>query len=418
MDSKLLRRALLLVTLFVAFIFILILWLNGIFVPKQDSSSGKNASTDTVADESGMIIGSDLDAWKSDETFFDAKKIGDGTYENEAGIGVVLTASSVEKDLRIRILDDKGKLISGKKFTVTIGNTMDVTDEDMDGVIHVTDLTPGDYTISMAMEPGYVVPTTPLICNVKAKIDYRVIDDISYLIKTEAEIDPEVDDTAVNDAATETMGVSSVKTVDGAVFGIDVSKYNGYIDWDKVKASGVDFCIIRCGYRGSSTGAIVEDPYFRTNIAGATAAGIKVGVYFFTQATNSVEAIEEASAAVNLVEGYKLSYPIFIDSEGAGGRGRADNLDVNTRSDILQTFCETVRNGGYTAGVYASKNWFKNRLDITRLSADNVIWLAEYNDAVSYDGTYQMWQYSSNGSVDGIEGRVDMNLSYLDMAEN
>ena len=111
MDSKLLRRALLLVTLFVAFIFILILWLNGIFVPKQDSSSGKNASTDTVADESGMIIGSDLDAWKSDETFFDANKIGDGKYENEAGIGVVLTASSVEKDLRIRILDDKGKLI-------------------------------------------------------------------------------------------------------------------------------------------------------------------------------------------------------------------------------------------------------------------------------------------------------------------
>lgn len=418
MDSKLLRRALLLVTLFVAFIFILILWLNGVFSPKQEPSSVKNASTDVVADESGMIIGSDLDAWKSDETFFDAKKIGDGKYENEAGIGVVLTASSVEKDLRIRILDDKGKLIRGKKFTVTIGNTMDVTDDDMDGVIHVTDLSPGDYTISMAMEPGYVVPTTPLVCNVKAKIDYRVIDDISYLIKTEAEIDPEVEDTAVNDAATETMGVSSVKTVDGAVFGIDVSKYNGYIDWDRVKASGVDFCIIRCGYRGSTTGAIVEDPYFRANIAGATAAGIKVGVYFFTQATNNVEAIEEASAAVNLVEGYKLSYPIFIDSEGAGGRGRADNLDANARSDILQTFCETVRNSGYNAGVYASKNWYNNRLDITRLSADNVIWLAEYSDAVSYGGTYQMWQYSSNGSVDGIEGRVDMNLSYLDMADN
>ncbi|MBR3634960.1 MAG: hypothetical protein IKN47_02095, partial [Lachnospiraceae bacterium] len=111
----------------------------------------------------------------------------------------------------------------------------------------------------------------------------------------------------------------------------------------------------------------------------------------------------------------KLTFPVFVDSESAGGNGRADDLEVTQRSKVLQAFCETVRSGGYKAGIYASKNWFNKRLDVSKLSADNVTWLAEYADKTSYGGTYQLWQYSSAGRIPGIEGRVDMDLSYLDV---
>lgn len=110
--------------------------------------------------------------------------------------------------------------------------------------------------------------------------------------------------------------------------------------------------------------------------------------------------------------GLPLDYPIFIDTEGAGGNGRADGLDVNTRTEVCEAFCETIESAGYDAGIYASRNWFYHRLDMTRLDS-HVIWLAEYREYPQYEGKYQMWQYTSGGSIDGIEGRVDFNISYL-----
>ena len=114
-----------------------------------------------------------------------------------------------------------------------------------------------------------------------------------------------------------------------------------------------------------------------------------------------------------LNDGRALDYPIFIDTEGAGGSGRADGLDVNMRTEVCQAFCETIENAGYRAGVYASRNWYYNRLDVSRLDS-NVIWLAEYRQYPEYKGKYQMWQYTSDGKIDGIEGRVDFNLSFLE----
>lgn len=419
MDSKILRRALLLVTLFVALVFVIILMANGYIGVNKTAPAPVvvEEPEEQIAEEDGKIIGSDLSAWMYDETFFDEIKIGDGKYENAKGEPLVLSASSVEKDLRIRISDSSGHLVKGKLFTVTVSGDVEYQDDDMDGVIHVTDLSPGDYEVALAETAGFVVPSIPLRCNVKAKVDYKAIEDISYLIKTEADIDAAKEDTAVNDAEEESSGNSAIKTIEGARFGIDVSKYNGTIDWKAAKAAGVEFAIIRCGYRGSSTGAIVEDPYFKKNMEGAIAEGIPVGVYFFTQATNAVEAVEEASAVMTLIKPYKLTYPVFIDTEGAGGHGRADGLEVLDRSYAVQTFCETVRSGGYTAGIYASKNWFNKKLDVTKLSADNVTWLAEYADKPTYGGTYQLWQYSSAGRIDGIEGRVDMNISHLHVDE-
>ena len=194
------------------------------------------------------------------------------------------------------------------------------------------------------------------------------------------------------------------------VLGIDVSRHNGSIDWTKVKNSGVSFVIIRCGYRGSSSGAMIEDSKFRANIQGAAAAGLKVGIYFFSQAVNRVEAVEEASMVLSLISGYKISYPVFIDVEAAGGR--ADGISSATRTEVVNAFCETIRDSGYTAGVYANKTWLGSKMNTGSFGSYN-IWLAQYAAAPTYNGRYEMWQYSSTGKIDGISGNVDLNISYL-----
>ena len=193
--------------------------------------------------------------------------------------------------------------------------------------------------------------------------------------------------------------------------GIDVSKWNGGIDWKAVKNSGVSYVIIRCGYRGSTTGALIEDPKFRSNIQGAQNAGLKVGVYFFTQAVNEVEAVEEASMVLSLIKGYNISYPVFLDVEASNGRG--DAISADTRTAVCRAFCQTIQNSGYKAGIYANKTWFTSYMNTPSLTGYK-IWLAQYAAAPSYTRTkYDMWQYSSKGKVSGISGNVDMNISYL-----
>lgn len=194
------------------------------------------------------------------------------------------------------------------------------------------------------------------------------------------------------------------------VLGIDVSKHNGTIDWAAVKNSGISYVIIRCGYRGSTTGALIEDPKFKSNIKGAQAAGLKVGIYFFTQAINEAEAVEEASMVLQLIKPYAISYPVYLDVESSGGR--ADGISKDTRTAVCKAFCATIANSGYTSGIYANKTWLNEKLSPSALGGHK-IWLAQYAAAPTYNGPYHMWQYSSKGSVSGISGRVDMNLSYL-----
>lgn len=196
-------------------------------------------------------------------------------------------------------------------------------------------------------------------------------------------------------------------------FGIDVSKWNGTINWANVANSGVSFAIIRCGFRGSTEGGLFVDSMFTTNIKNATNNGIKVGVYYFTQAVNEIEAVEEASAVLGLVSGYKIAYPIFIDVEGAGAGARAENLSTAQRTAVIKAFCKTISNSGYTAGVYANKTWFTSKINVSELTAYK-IWLAQYNTSVTYTASrYDLWQYSEKGSISGISGSVDLDRSYL-----
>ncbi|MFI3200452.1 MAG: GH25 family lysozyme [Eubacteriales bacterium] len=212
------------------------------------------------------------------------------------------------------------------------------------------------------------------------------------------------------------QGVKYMFASDGALsigtgtLGIDVSKWNGTINWTAVKNSGVSYVIIRCGYRGYTSGTLIEDPNFKANIEGAIAAGIKVGVYIYSQAINEVEAVQEASMVLDMVSNYRITYPLFIDIEYSGGR--ADSISNSQRTAVAKAFCETIQNSGYTAGVYANKDWLTNKMDASQLNAYK-IWLAQYNTQVTYSGRYDMWQYTDNGTVGGISGNVDLNESYL-----
>ena len=420
MDSKLLRFALLIVTLFVGTVFLLMLAVNGYFTPKAEKEAvavQETVEEDDYVEKDGRVKGANLSAWMNDDTFFDEEKSSTLLKIEQEGKMLSLMTSSIQKDLRIRIVDRKGDEVSGYPFTVNVGALGSYKDADRDGVIYIGDMKPGEYEVTLDQIGEFIVPEEALTVKVKANIEYVALDDISYLIKTEAEIDASKEDSAVNDAALDAEGTKEIKRLQDAKFGIDVSKWNKEIDWEQLRKEGVEFAIIRAGYRGSVSGSLVIDPYFEQNIKGAVQNGIDVGIYFFTQAVDEREAVEEASMVLSQVRGYDVTYPIFIDTEGAGGKGRADELDVPTRSKVCQAFCETIRSGGYTAGIYASKNWLNNRLDITKFSGDNVIWLAEYRDEPTYGGTYGMWQYTSAGRINGIEGRVDFNLCYWDFEE-
>ena len=211
------------------------------------------------------------------------------------------------------------------------------------------------------------------------------------------------------------QGVSYNFGTDGALLvngvGIDVSKWQGTIDWAQAKGS-VAFAIVRCGYRGMYDGGLHEDPTFYTNMKNAKANGVKVGIYIYSTALTEAEAVEEASMAVSMAnKAGGLSYPIYIDMEDTT-RG-VNKLSNEQRTAIINAFCTTVQSGGYKAGVYASKNWMTNYINMGSVSGSAYVWVAQYNTTCTYSGKYTMWQYSSKGSVPGIKGNVDMNKSYF-----
>lgn len=422
MDSKLRRMAIFASLTAVLLVALLVIYGNRESGNGAQPFAGNGAqprqtpqSADKQLEEQGNgQIGEDLSAFLRDSTFFDQEVNPILEAAKDAASRLSLVVTSVEKDLRIQIVDSEGSLVTGESFYVELEGLGEYKDLDKDGVIYIGDLTAGEYYVKLIPISGYKVPLNETKVRVKDKVEYLAIEDISLLIKTEADIDAEAEDTGVADALEDADRTEIQKlqnTTANSRVGIDVSKWNGEIDWDKVKNAGVEYAIIRVGYRGSVSGSLVEDPYFVTNMKGAAASGMPTGVYFFTQAVNEVEAVEEASAVLSLIREYKLDYPVFIDTEGAGGNGRADGLDPETRTLVCEAFCRTIENAGYEAGVYASRNWYNNNLYTNRL--DNyVIWLAEYRSIPLYQGYYQMWQYTSKGKIDGISGNVDMNIYY------
>lgn len=195
--------------------------------------------------------------------------------------------------------------------------------------------------------------------------------------------------------------------------GIDVSKHQGKIDWQKVKADGVDFAILRVAYRGyGKEGRLVEDECFEQNIQGALAAGIKVGVYLYSQAITEEELLEEANLVLEKIAPYQVECPVVFDVEKvSNANGRMNGITVEERTRLTRLFCETIENAGYRPMIYHNMEMGAMLLDLEALEPYDK-WFAYYNKDMYYPYQYKVWQYSDKGQVNGINGNVDLNISF------
>ena len=211
--------------------------------------------------------------------------------------------------------------------------------------------------------------------------------------------------------------------------GIDVSKYQSSIDWKKVKAAGIDYAFIRVGYSGTQNGNCATDPYYASNINNAYKAGIKIGIYYFSQALTTAEAKKEAAYTLNLIRPYKdkISLPVVFDFEfgtGTNASGKAYAYRANalqgkksTLTNNTIAFMKAVQTDGFTGMYYGNPSTLNGSFDVAKL-AGYPCWLAHYTTRTSYTGSYDFWQYSSTGKVNGIAGSVDMNFYYAASESN
>ena len=196
--------------------------------------------------------------------------------------------------------------------------------------------------------------------------------------------------------------------------GVDISRYQKDVDFEALKSDGVDFVMLRVGARGYKTGEIQIDEYFHENIKKASEAGLDIGVYFFSQAVTQEEAIEEAQLVLDNIKEYEILYPIaydmeFIDNDTA----RVETLTRDERTTVAAAFLNHINNAGYTPMLYGDTEWLVKRIDVAKFNA-SCIWLAEEADIPKYPYRYEMWQYTTQGQVRGINGFVDLNISFVD----
>ena len=195
--------------------------------------------------------------------------------------------------------------------------------------------------------------------------------------------------------------------------GIDVSEHQGEINWSKVKEAGVDFAFIRIGYRTYDQGNIKDDYYFKYNIENAKANGIDVGVYFFSQAIDVDEAIEEAKYVIKKLKPYDLDLPVAFDMEEVSGF--MDRIYWMSKEDVTavaDAFCDTIEKKGYDSIIYTNPSWTHRKLDLQML-VDRKIWLANYTERTTFPYRFEFWQYSETGTVDGIDSNVDLNIMFV-----
>lgn len=247
---------------------------------------------------------------------------------------------------------------------------------------------------------------------------------------TEPTIDDKPDDSDIKEnQADESLGNGASVDISrqektAKSIGIDVARYQGRIDWKAVAADGIDFAMIRAGYRSTVSGEINEDPYAAYNIINALANDINVGIYFFSSAVTETEAVEEANWVADFIKKYSITYPVAYNCEGfSDSDSRQYTLTREERSALAVKFLDTISQRGYTPMFYASKYEMENNnmWDMTSIGNKFKVWVAWYpenpypaTEKASYSGDYHMWQYTSNGTVSGINGAVDINVSYMD----
>lgn len=191
--------------------------------------------------------------------------------------------------------------------------------------------------------------------------------------------------------------------------GIDVSDHNGDIDWVSVKADGIDFAMLRIGYRGAQEGVLHEDANFEKNILQAQKNGLKVGAYFFSSAINAEEIDEEVQFVLKKVSSYSIDLPIVFDMEEFDQGGRIDDLSTKKKTNLALRFCKEIKEAGYTPMIYGNMTWLYENYNFDKISK-YPIWLASYTTTCPMEDDFDMWQYTNRGQVNGIEGDVDINI--------
>lgn len=200
-------------------------------------------------------------------------------------------------------------------------------------------------------------------------------------------------------------------------YGVDVSTYQGEIDWQAVAGDEIDFAMIRLGYRGYSEGGLFVDEFAQANLDGAAAAGLELGAYFFSQAISPEEAEQGARLALEQLNGRELAFPVVFDMEEIDGdEARTAKLSIQQRTEIAAAFCRVIEDAGYQPMIYGNIRWLAGRIDLTQLS-EYPLWLAQYYERPLLPYAFQMWQYTDSGEVEGIQGGVDLNISFSDFGE-
>lgn len=415
MGSKGIKRALLsMIGIFLVLVGVIVAVNLDMVKQKLGIGSEEQSEEQTEEAENGGQIGEDLSAFVHDETFFDPE-VKFKSIEMYTGKKVSMIAAASAGELRLIVTDSVGELVTGVPFTVEVQGIGEFKDKDEDGIICIDNLETGEYRVSMQEQEGYTVPDSVTSIRVPDKTEYKTLDYVEYLIRQESDIDVSAEDTAVNQAKQDADGTENTELQrmgDSARVGMDVSSQNGAIDWDEVSDAGISFAMLRVGYRGASSGALIEDSRFEENISGAIEAGIPVGVYFFTQAENETEAVEEASMVLKLIRQYDVDYPVFLAGGSAGKKARAEKLSGEERTEVYGAFLKTIAAAGYETGVFAQNLWLEEELDAGSLS-DYHTWLSEYRDVPSYGAYYSMWQYTSQGSIPGVDTDVSLDLCYL-----
>lgn len=306
---------------------------------------------------------------------------------------------------RIEFYDGKPTILSGNQYDALKRQTEkqiseEITNKTTNNILDTvrTRLTAGDSTMYLLRQyyPDYTVYMSDGYCRF-SKTDTALK---ANTLKNEY-----FKTTDSGDIAYKSDSTSSVK-------GIDVSVYQGDIDWSSVKADGVDYAMIRCGYRGYNNGFIQKDIRFTDNITNATANSVEAGVYFFSQAVTKEEAIEEANYVIDAIKPYNVTYPVAIDIEDiANAKGRQESLTAAELTEVVIAFCETVKAAGYTPMIYSNIAYFMEKVEYSRLE-DYSKWYASYQSQLYFPYEISMWQYTNTGRVNGISGDVDINIQF------
>lgn len=420
MDYRLRRQVIAIVCLLILGILAIVVAANWRSVKRKlTPSSTSPVSTEEVAVEEvetsssrNVFVGDNPEKWKSDDDFFDGNKIISTaeTVSNEMRT-LTISVNSVCKDLRISIYGYGHVLHTGEEFTVYLKNldnpmeSMEVKDSDKDGIIYIDELEPVEYAVSLEPTGGFIVPANSTRVKVKDQLEKKKIFDIDLIIKEEGKLLSRVEDTryyTASEDASEDM-LDDLTAVEYGSFGVEVSSKDEDVDFDTLYNEGIRFVMIRAGYRGARTGAIYIDPYFVDYVSMAKRAGLEVGVYFFTQAIDEKEAVEEASALISLCEDMFITFPYALVVDSAGGDGRADELKPEERTAICAAFAETLKNEGLETMIYASKDWLENQLEASKLEKYG-IWVGDLKPVPEYEGFYDLWEYTDSGYIKGIHG--------------